>query len=153
MTDIVVGSIAALALILGAVIGAPRLLKDPVNSIVKQTEIYNALPESSPAKAAILERIEQQVNGLDTEASARRNPYGIFWSVIFIILGAAAGWFVVSTGGWWWIGSPIPFVLLLAGFIALGQSATKVPRAANGQSLEYQRRRVEKAAAKAAPPK
>src|SRR6478752_3170550 len=114
MTDIVVGAIAALALIIGAIISAPRLLKDPVSSIAKQAEIYAALPDSSPAKRAILDRIEQQINRLDTESSARRNPYGIFWSSIFVIIAGACTWLVVSAGGWWWLTAPVLAILWLA---------------------------------------
>ena len=149
-TEVVAGIIAATSLLLAAIIGAPRIIRDPLNPIAKQVEIYNSLPATSSAKAAILERIEQQVNRLDTESSARRNAPGIALGIILLVAGGTTAWLVLIGGGWWWLLSPVSFVLLLMGTVGFFQGAERVPRAANGQSLDYQRRQAEKAAKKSA---
>ena len=150
METIVVGVIAAFALVVGAVIQAPRLIRDPVNSIAKQVEIYNALPDTSPAKAAMLERIEQQVNQLDSESSARRNPSGIVLGLMLLVAAGASTWLVYVAGGWWWLTAPLLLLLWLMGIVGFFQGVEKTPRAANGQALSYQKRQADKAAAKAA---
>lgn len=148
-TSIVVGVIAAASLLVAAAIGAPRIIRDPLSSIAKQVEIYNALPERSAARAALLERIEQQVNRLDNETSARRNPPGIALGVILLVAAGTLTWLVYVAGDWWWVTSPALLLLWMMAVIGMYQGWAKVPRAAGGQSLEYQRRRAERVAAKA----
>jgi hypothetical protein len=147
--DLVVAIIAGVALVIGAAIGAPRVLRDPLNSIVKLVEIWDRLPDSSAAKQQILDRIEQQVSQLDTEDRARRNGPGIALAVVFYVLAFSSGWFIVSAGGLWWIGSAVPLFILICAIILTSQNATKVPRASNGQTLQYQKEQLEKAAIKA----
>jgi hypothetical protein len=142
--------VAGVVAIVAAIIGAPRVLRDPLDSIKKMTEIYNALPEKSSGRPKLLERIEQRINGLDTESTARRNGYGIFWGVFFGAVGFGFLLLILVTGGtaWWW--SPLPGISLALGIGILVQNAPKVPRAANGQTLKYQAEQAEKAKKKAA---
>jgi hypothetical protein len=72
-------------------------------AIHKLVDIHNALPESSEAKTAILRRIEQQVDQLDTQDTARRNPIGVALGVLILIVAGAASWLMASTGAWWWL--------------------------------------------------
>ena len=148
-SEVVVGVIGAGALVLATILGVPRIVKDPLTPIQKQLEIYRALPKDSRAREAILRRIEEQVDNLDSEATARRNPSGIALGVAFILIAGALGWFIWSTGGWWWVLSPVAATAALFGIIGLFQGLEKAPRAANGQTLHYQRRQAEKLAAKA----
>lgn len=148
-SDVVVGIIGAAALVLATILGVPRIVRDPLTPIQRQLEIYRALPKDSPARESILRRIEEQVESLDSEATARRNPSGIALGVAFILIAVASGWFIWSAGGWWWILSPVAATAALFGVIGLFQGLEKTPRAANGQALHYQRRQAEKLAAKA----
>ncbi|TFD16603.1 hypothetical protein E3T26_03945 [Cryobacterium sp. TMT1-21] len=115
-------------------------------AIHKLVDIHNALPESSAAKTAILRRIEQQVDQLDTQDTARRNPIGVVLGVLILIVAGAASWLMASTGAWWWLATPGVALLWAAGFIGIGQSLPSVPRAANGQSLDYQSKQADKQA-------
>ena len=111
------------------------------------TESYNALPAISAGHPKLLERIEQRINGLDTESTARRNGYGIFWGIFFAAVGAGFLPLIRATGGaaWWW--SSLPVLSPIVGIIMLAQNATKVPRATNGQTLKYQAAQAAKKAA------
>jgi hypothetical protein len=135
--------------IVAAIIGAPRALRDPLDGLKKMTEIYNALPANSAGRPTLLERIEQRINGLDTESTARRNGYGIFWGIFFAVVGVGFILLIGATGGtaWWW--SPLPGLSLIVGILILAQNATKVPRAANGQTLKYQAEQAAKQIKKA----
>jgi hypothetical protein len=146
LATIIVGVIAALAVVVGAIISAPRVLRDPLASLEKLVGIYEKLPES-PVKAQVLQRIEEQVAGLHSETSARRNPGGIMLGIIIFVLAGAVLWPALSYGGWWWLTSPASAFLIICGTVALYQNVPRVPRAANGQTLEYQRKQAEKAEA------
>lgn len=90
----------------------------------------------------------EQVDRLDTGNKARRNPSGMALAVLFFVAAAACTWLVWTAGGWWWLTAPVLLFLWLFGIVGLAQSAVVVPRAANGQSLEFQARRAAKAGAK-----
>ena len=124
------------------------MLRDPLTSLEKLVGIYGKLPDSSPAKAQVLRRIEEQVTGLHSETAARRNPGGIMLGIIIFVLAAATIYPAVFFGGWWWLTSPVAAFLIICGCIALYQNLPRVPRAANGQTLEYQQKQAEKAAGK-----
>jgi Flp pilus assembly protein TadB len=150
-TDLIVGIIAASAVIAGAVITTPRIVRDPLHSIQKQLDVYRLLPDSSPAKQAMLRRVEQQVARLATEDTARRNPGGVVLAFLFWLLAGAAAWFAWGAGVWGWPLWVLAALLLLFGLVGFAQSITKVPRAENGQTIEYQnsrRARIEQKARK-----
>jgi len=142
-------AVAGAVVIVAAIMGAPRALRDLLDGIKKVTEIYNALPAISAGRPNLLERIEQRINGLDTESTARRNGYDIFWVFVFATVGVIFLVLIGATGGvaWWWWWCPLPVLSLIVGILILAQNTTKVPRAANGQTLKHQ---AEQAAKKSA---
>lgn len=138
-TELIVGIVAAVALVIAAIIGAPRVIRDPINSLAKQVEIYNALPEGSAAHTKLMRRIEERIDDLDSHEKARRNPMGVALGVSFLIIAAALTWLVWSAGGWWWLSGPLLFILWLMGIVGFAQGIVRAPRTASGSLLKYEK--------------
>lgn len=131
---LIVGIVAAIAVVASAFVSAPRLYRDPLGPLSKMVEIYNTLPDGT-AKRALLLRIEEQVDELQLSTTARRHGPGIALSVILAILAVATGWLVWVGGGWWWLASPIPIAIAVFSITGFAIYSRKVPRDSKGVAI------------------
>jgi hypothetical protein len=147
IVPLLTAALAAAAVIVAAIVNRPRAAPDPLGRLATMVEIWQKLPEGSQKKsmlALIDAEIARSAQRASSETLSRRNWYGVFWAVVFVGGGAFLGLALVSAGGLWLIALILPGILVLAGVIMFAQNVTKVPRAANGQTLAYQQRRTRK---------
>lgn len=136
MQELIVAIVSSAAVVLAAVLGSPRLGRNPRARILKDIEIYKALPDSSTAKRQQLSLVEKQVDALAKNLEGKRSPMEIVLGVIILILAFLVIWPMVSWGGWWWLLSPIALFLLLLGGVGLGQGLTKGSRNEKGRLIK-----------------
>jgi hypothetical protein len=132
---LIVGIIAAAAAIGSAIIGAPRLYRDPLNPISKMVEIHNALPPGK-ARSSLMLRIEEQVDDLALRSTARRHVPGIVLSVLLAVITVSTAWLVLTWGGWWWLASPVPVAALVLSITGFAIYSAKVPRDSRGVAIK-----------------
>ena len=137
--QLIIGIITAIAVVFAAIISAPRLLRDVRSNIAKDLQIYKSLPDKSPAKGALLARIERQIEELDLRDKARRQPVGIGVGISFLVIGGALLWFLFIEGGYWWWGLVVVIPILLFGLIGLIISSRKVPRDDQGVAIKKEK--------------
>lgn len=138
--EILLGLIGGVALVLAAILGAPRIGKDARSTLAKDLEMYNALPESSVVKADFLSHIERRIRQLTSSESnnlnAKRSAGQIALGITILVLAVALGLLVVMNGSWWWLASPVVLFLLLFGGVGLGLGLTKAPRDQKGNLVK-----------------
>lgn len=141
--ELVLGLIGAVAVVLAAILGAPRLGRDARSSIAKDLDIYKALPDSSAVKADFLTHIERRVRQLfanetdaDTDTNAKRSGGQIALGITILVLAIALALLVVIGGSWWWLASPVVIFLLLLGGVGLGLGLKKAPRDEKGNLVK-----------------
>ncbi|MEC5152460.1 hypothetical protein [Cryobacterium sp. GrIS_2_6] len=134
--ELIIGVITAVAVVFAAGISTPRLLRDIRTTIAKDIDIYNALPDASTAKAALLARIDVQIGELDTHDKARSQPIGIGLGISFLVIGGALLWLLILQGGLWWWASPIVLTILVFGLAGLIISSQKVLRDEKGNPIK-----------------
>lgn len=137
--EIILGIVAAVAVIFAAVISAPRILRDDRWSIQRDLEIWKSLPTESTARVDLLGKIDREVKSLDTHDKKRRNPGGIGLAVSFLVIGTAFLWFVILQGSWWWLASPVAFVFIIFGLVGFGISYGKTLRDERGNTIRASR--------------
>ncbi|WP_132438003.1 MULTISPECIES: hypothetical protein [unclassified Rathayibacter] len=105
--NILVAIIAAAGVILAGVIQAPRLLRNTRADILRDIEIYNALPDTLTARKVLLERIGKDVTTLATGGEKRRDATSVVLGIVFL---GVSWWLTVqllnAQEWWWWIASP-----------------------------------------------
>lgn len=131
--QVVTATVAGVAAVAAAVLGAPRVFRDSKDDILKQIQVHDALPESSPARKTLLDSIERQVEALAKTGGPRRDPVGIGLGVAFLVLAVLGGWSVARWGGGWWWASPIVVFLALLGIVGLAQDGPKRARDSKGR--------------------
>lgn len=136
MQQLIVAIISAAAVILAAVVGGPGLARNPRARILKDIEIYKALPDTSPAKQKQLTLVERQVDSLSENFDGKRSPGQIVLGIIILAIAAVAIWPMVTLGAWWWLLSPVALFLLLFGGVGVGQGLTKGARNEKGSLIK-----------------
>lgn len=136
MQELIVAIVSSAAVVLAAVLGSPKLGRNPRARILKDIEIYKALPDNSTAKRQQLSLVEKQVDALAKNLEGRRSPMEIVLGVIILILAFLVIWPMVNWGGWWWLLSPGAIFLLLLGGVGLGQGLTKGSRNEKGRLIK-----------------
>lgn len=132
MQELIVAIVSSAAVVLAALAGAPGLGRNPRTQVLKDIEIYKALPDSSSAKRQQLSLIEKQIDNLAKSLDGERSPMEIVLGVIILILAFIVIMPMVTWGGWWWLLSPLALFLLLLGGVGLGQGLTKGSRNEKG---------------------
>lgn len=134
---VIAAIISSAVVILGAVLNKANLFDKAHAKVLKDLEIYNALPDTSVAKGQLLKHIDQKVGMLIKNDSAlSRHPFGIVLAIIFITLGSYLTWFFIDLGSWWrfaLIGSIFVIILGIAGF---AQDVSKKERDQNGRPIK-----------------
>lgn len=131
-----IGIIAAVATIVAAIFVSPRVFKDARSNVLKDLQIYSALPDSSSAKRPLLKRIEGQLETLEQHGDARRRPLGIVLGLVLMGLAAYGGWYILTVGGWWHIGwAAVTFVFIL-GAAGFAQDVRKSFRDSKGNPVK-----------------
>lgn len=134
--SLLVGILTALATLMAAALGGPRVFKDARSNVLKDLQIYNALPESSAAREPILGRIEAQLETLEQHGEARRRPTGIVLGIVFLALAAFGGWYIATVGGWWHLGWPLVLFVFILGAVGFVQDVSKHVRDAKGNPIK-----------------
>ncbi|PPH27817.1 hypothetical protein [Rathayibacter sp. AY1F9] len=130
--------IAGLALIVGAIFQAPRL-RNTRADVLRDIEIYNAMPSDLSSKAQLKRRIDRDVSILATGGEKRRDGPSIVIGLLFLATSGWLTWQLFTIGqAWWWFGSPVLFALWLIGLVGTVQGVTKHHRTASGRIIKPQ---------------
>lgn len=126
---------SAVAVVLAAVIGLPRALRDAKDEVLELLQVYNALPEDSGARPRLLALIESKVDALTSSGEPTRDPTGISVATMFLLIGTGLAWSVYVYGSWWWWTSPIVLFFLVFGVVGLAQDLPRRARDGRGRPI------------------
>jgi hypothetical protein len=130
--------IAGVALIFGAIFQAPRL-RNTRADILRDIEIYNAMPSDLSSRAQLKRRIDRDISILATGGEKRRDVTSIVLGLLFLVTSGWLTWQLFTIGqAWWWFGSPILFILWLIGLVGTAQGVTKHHRTASGRIIKLE---------------
>lgn len=104
--------------------------------VLRDLDLYERLPEDSPARQVLLRHIEQSVVQLTVdETTKRRDPSGMTLAALFLLGGALlmyVGWSARSWDWVWWITGGF---CVLIGAVGMAQDGTKAERDERGRRV------------------
>lgn len=104
--------------------------------ILRDLDLFERLPEDSPARQVLLEHIERSVGQLTVaETTERRDPSGMTLAALFLLGGVLlvyVGWNAQSWKWPWWVAGV--FCLTLGG-VGMAQDATRAERNDRGRRV------------------
>lgn len=138
MSQSVVGAIISGVVAISAVIlGKTDIFNRDQNSIVKDTELYRALPDESQSKRKLLKWIDEKVESYITnETKLTRDLTGVILGLAFIGAGGYLSWFFIEQSSWWRIGLVLSIFMVILGVVGLVQDASKLERDHKGRPLK-----------------
>ena len=130
-------TITAIALVIAAALQAPRIWKNRRSDILRNLEIYNALPsESADAKVKLLAHIDAEILILSGNGEKTRNPTSAGLGIAFVVVAALLTYFILaSEQSWFWLLTPAVVFFAVFGIFGTFEGLTKKHRDGGGKGV------------------
>lgn len=104
--------------------------------ILRDIELYERLPNDSPARQVLLQHIERSVTKLTVDEEVqRRNPFGMTLAALFLVGGLLLANVGRNAQSWQWTWWVAAVVCLVFGAVGMAQDAASVERDERGRPV------------------
>lgn len=135
-TEIIIAIISGIVAVTVAAISKTNLFSRQHATLLKDIELYNALPDSSDSKKPLLKFIDSKVTKYIARSTIhRRSGTDITLGIIFLAIGSYLTWFFINLGSWWLFGLLFSGFALLISIFGLVRGLKKVERDEKGNPV------------------
>ncbi|MGC9410283.1 hypothetical protein [Streptomyces sp. DZ1-3] len=113
-----------------------RTTHHAAEEIKRELDIFEALPDDSPLRKPLQERIEDSLGRyMAGKKEGRRDWFGVSLAIFLLAAAGTAITLTVRSGGWWWASLVLALPFALFGTVGFVESITKAERDPAGHRI------------------